>query len=139
MLILDTDHISELRRGSPLAQVLLDRLGAAKQQIGTTIISIEEHLRGRLAQTARARDPQRAIQLYGRLQEFLQDLPQWLILPWDQKSAELFRDLQSQRLGVGTMDLKIASIVLANGAKLLSRNLRDFERIPKLDVEDWLA
>jgi len=35
------------------------------------------------------------------------------------------------------MDLKIAAIVLVHGAKLLSRNLKDFRQIPNLDVEDW--
>jgi tRNA(fMet)-specific endonuclease VapC len=37
------------------------------------------------------------------------------------------------------MDLKIASIVLANDATLLTRNANDFNRIPGLRVEDWLA
>ena len=37
------------------------------------------------------------------------------------------------------MDLRIASIVPANSATLLSRNLRDFERVPDLQVEDWLS
>jgi tRNA(fMet)-specific endonuclease VapC len=36
------------------------------------------------------------------------------------------------------MDLKIASIVLAHDATLLSRNLRDFQQVPNLRVEDWL-
>ena len=37
------------------------------------------------------------------------------------------------------MDLRIASIVIASKATfLLSRNLRDFQRIPNLNVEDWL-
>ena len=35
------------------------------------------------------------------------------------------------------MDLKIAAIVLANGATLLSRNLSDFRKVPGLKVEDW--
>jgi tRNA(fMet)-specific endonuclease VapC len=35
------------------------------------------------------------------------------------------------------MDLKIASIVLANQATLLSANLRDFQQVPGLQVEDW--
>ena len=35
------------------------------------------------------------------------------------------------------MDLKIAAIVIANEASLLSRNLMDFSKIPGLKVEDW--
>jgi tRNA(fMet)-specific endonuclease VapC len=35
------------------------------------------------------------------------------------------------------MDLKIAAIVPAHEATLLSRNLADFGQIPGLRVEDW--
>ena len=40
---------------------------------------------------------------------------------------------------IGAMDLKIASIALANNATLLSRNLKDFGKVPDLKVEDWAA
>jgi tRNA(fMet)-specific endonuclease VapC len=36
------------------------------------------------------------------------------------------------------MDLRIAAIAMANDATLLSRNLRDFERVAGLKVENWL-
>ena len=35
------------------------------------------------------------------------------------------------------MDLKIAAIAMANNATLLARNLKDFGKIPTLQVEDW--
>lgn len=35
------------------------------------------------------------------------------------------------------MDLKIASIAIPRNAILVSRNLRDFEEVPNLTVEDW--
>jgi tRNA(fMet)-specific endonuclease VapC len=34
------------------------------------------------------------------------------------------------------MDLKIASIAIANEAILVSRNLKDFEKVPDLTVQD---
>ena len=40
-------------------------------------------------------------------------------------------------LRVGTMDLRIASIELASGMTVLTRNLVDFGRVPHLTVDDW--
>ena len=37
------------------------------------------------------------------------------------------------------MDLKIAAIALQHDAMVLTRNQRDFEQVPNLDIEDWLS
>jgi tRNA(fMet)-specific endonuclease VapC len=42
-------------------------------------------------------------------------------------------------LNVRKMDLRIAAIVLEAGGTLVSRNLRDFRRVPNLVVEDWAS
>lgn len=60
------------------------------------------------------------------------------ILPFDEEPADHFHRLQSERVRIGTMDLKIASICLAHDATLLTRNLVDFEKVPGLRVENWL-
>jgi tRNA(fMet)-specific endonuclease VapC len=59
------------------------------------------------------------------------------VLEFDDQAAMEFQRLRKLVAQVGTMDLKIAAIVLTQGAKLLSRNLVDFRKIPNLDVEDW--
>jgi len=48
-----------------------------------------------------------------------------------------FERLRQQRVRIGTMDLKIAAIALEHNALGLSGNLRDFQQVPGLDVEDW--
>ena len=45
--------------------------------------------------------------------------------------------LTALNLEVRKMDLRIAAVALENGGVLVSRNLRDFRRIPNLTVEDW--
>lgn len=59
------------------------------------------------------------------------------VLEFNETCAEIFKDLKSQKIRVGTMDLEIASIAIANEAILVSRNLKDFEQIPNLSVKDW--
>jgi tRNA(fMet)-specific endonuclease VapC len=62
-----------------------------------------------------------------------------IILDFDERAAEEYKRLSKFRIRIGAMDLKIASIALANNATLLSRNLKDFGKVPDLKVEDWAA
>ena len=59
------------------------------------------------------------------------------VLPFDKDAQNRFTDLRKNRVRIGTMDLRIASIALTTGSLLLSRNLRDFRQVPGLTVEDW--
>jgi len=62
----------------------------------------------------------------------------WDILRFDENAVQRFDGLRRQRIRIGTQDLKIASITMEHGATLLSANLRDFQQVPNLHVEDWL-
>jgi tRNA(fMet)-specific endonuclease VapC len=103
------------------------------------IISVEEQFRGWLAQIHWQHDPHERIATYQRLQWRIAFFAAWHVLPWDADAAHTLQELRRQRIRIGTMDLKIASIVLAHDATLLSRNLRDFHQVPNLRVEDWLS
>ncbi len=59
------------------------------------------------------------------------------VVAFDEDCAKIFQDLKSQKIRIGTMDLKIASIALSRKAILVSRNLKDFENVPNLVVKDW--
>lgn len=74
-----------------------------------------------------------------RLIRTLETLARWTILPLDDESSAAFDSLTKQRVRIGTNDLKIAAITLAHDATLLTRNSRDFAKVPGLKFENWLA
>ena len=140
MIILDTDHINELQntQGS-LYQVLTARMAAsADQDFATTVVTLEEQMRGWLALINRTGDVSGQVSSYDRLNNVVSYFSRWVRLPFDNAAAALFKQLRGQKIRIGTMDLKIASIALATNCTLLSANLRDFQQVPNLVVEDWL-
>jgi tRNA(fMet)-specific endonuclease VapC len=68
---------------------------------------------------------------------FLESYRNTAVLDFDENAAKVFQDLKSQKIRIGVMDLKIASIAISRKAILVSRNLRDFEQVPNLVVKDW--
>jgi tRNA(fMet)-specific endonuclease VapC len=60
-----------------------------------------------------------------------------LVLRFDNHASAVFNGLKAQRLRIATMDLRIASIALSQGLTLLTRNSRDFSKVPGLVIEDW--
>ncbi len=138
MLILDTDHLSEFERGLAAGARLAQRLNASGEEAAMTIISVEKRLRGWLAQIARLQDPYREAVPYRRLQERVVLFAAWKVLPWTQETAEIFVRLRAGGVRIGAMDLKIASIALSRNATVLTRNLRHFQKVPRLRAEDWL-
>jgi tRNA(fMet)-specific endonuclease VapC len=140
MLVLDTDHVSEYQKGnSPEALSLKARLQSTTEPIATTIITVEEIMRGWMADLRRMSSPRQQIRPYARLRLLFRFFATWNVLDWDEASARQFESIKAQKVRVGTMDLKVASICLANESTLLTRNVRDFERVPGLRIEDWLT
>lgn len=139
MIIFDTDCLSLLDRENTLeSSVLRNNLERfAPEEIYTTIITFEENMRGWLAFVARSRTADQQIYAYGKLHRFLESYRDTQVLDYDEKAAEVFQDFKSQKIRVGTMDLKIAAIAVSQNAILVSRNLSDFLQVPNLTVEDW--
>jgi tRNA(fMet)-specific endonuclease VapC len=141
MVVLDTDHLSLLQQaaGSPAARLRarLDRLD--RVQVVTTIVSYEEQMRGWLAYAARGRTVAEIVRAYARLAAHFDGFRAIPILHFDEAAAVEYQRLQKLRLRIGTMDTRIAAIVLARKATLLTRNRVDFEKVPGLHFEDWSA
>lgn len=113
-------------------------LQAAGNEIVLSVITVEEQVRGWLSKINQAKSPEEQIHPYGRLEYLIGFFSQWSIQPYDGLAVGEFKNLKKQKINIGTQDLKIASIALANNALLLSANLQDFEKVPGLRVENWL-
>ena len=64
------------------------------------------------------------------------------VLPWDMDAADHYGKLRSslEKKGtpIGNMDMLIASHALSNNCTLVSNNLREFKRVPRLKYENWV-
>ena len=138
MFILDTNHLKELAYPTAIGERLRGRLLDAGRQVFTTVISLEEELRGVLARANRALSPDERILAYEKLIERVNFFARWVVLSLDVESSAIFADLRSKGIRIGTMDLRIASITLAHDATLLTRNSVDFAQVPGLRFENWL-
>jgi len=140
MVLLDSDHMSLLQRGSVEGDRIRHRLRALlPDEIATTIISYEEQMRGWLARLARAATLERQVSDYGELKRLLQNYCNIAVLEFDKRAGAEFQRFRQERVRIGTLDLKIAAIALANDATLLTRNITDFGKVPGLHAEDWSA
>jgi tRNA(fMet)-specific endonuclease VapC len=140
VILLDTDHVNVLKYPDRLQFInFTTRLNiSADQDVATTIITIEEQLRGWLAVINHAEDVPRQVFAYRELLCLFDFFSRWPVILVDVQAADTFQRLRQQRIRIATMDLKIASIALVHDAFLLSANLQDFQRIPPLRVADWI-
>jgi tRNA(fMet)-specific endonuclease VapC len=139
MFLLDTDHLTIIQRQT---QPDFDRLSERMSQHAPTdfylsIVSFHEQTVGCHTYITRARDTAGLIRGYEALRQMLTDFTSFQLLPFDQAAGDQLDDLQTRRLRLAAMDLRIAAIALAQSMTLLTRNLGHFRRVPGLVVEDW--
>lgn len=135
LYVLDTDILSLFERGHPAIE---QHVGlAAPTDIVTTIISVEEQLTGWQGRLRRLRKPEAIAQVYERFTATVSFLSGLRILSFTEDAIRRYLDIASLKLNIGKMDSRIAAIALENSGTVVSRNRRDFERVPNLTVFDW--
>ncbi len=129
MKILDTDVCIEILRGN---ERVLERRQRALDEVATTWITACEIAYGAAKSRAVKKNQTLAT-------EFLATLP---VVGLDLPAAERFGRLKAELERGGNIladaDLMIAAITLAQGASLVTGNLRHYARISGLRVEDWI-
>jgi tRNA(fMet)-specific endonuclease VapC len=133
--ILDTDHLSLLQRGHPTIRKQISAIRA--EQIAITIISAEEQIRGRLNVIRQAKSSNQLVLPYQRLRELLEDLDTINLLDFTLDASVVYDELVRQKIRIGTQDLRIAAIAIAVKGTIVTRNQRDFEKVPGLQLDNW--
>jgi tRNA(fMet)-specific endonuclease VapC len=133
-ILLDSDVVSHLLKNTAPASLLdrLSRIRATDKHV--SVITVREVLYGI------ARRPHLEY-----LRRSFEDelLPEGVILPFDLEAARICADLQAelerQGLPLALPDLEIAAIALAHHLILITGNEKHFQRVPGLDVRNWLS
>jgi tRNA(fMet)-specific endonuclease VapC len=140
--LLDTDHLSTLQRQSGEACINLTfRMSQYPlSDFAVSVITFHEQLLGSHAYINRAQTTEALLEGYDRMKRLLESFILFSsVVPFDREASTIFEHLHHQRLRVATMDLRIAYIALSNNLTLLTRNQRDFGKVPNLITQDWTS
>ena len=139
MFILDTNVLSTVIAAQPAPPVAAWMLAQPSKLLFTASVCQAEILAGI------------AVMPHGRRRETLDTAARTMfendfadrVLPFDQEAAIAYGDLFAARSRVGcppsTADLMIASIARAKGARVVTRDVRDFEHCGLTVIDPWTA
>jgi len=128
--ILDTNIISYWMRGN--IKVIAKIQKHAPSALSLSTITLAEILYGI------AKSPHKKKERRLKLQHITSQLQ---IYPFDETAAQRYAHIRSQLEKEGQViserDTQIAAIALANQLTVVTHNVKEFDRITKLKVEDW--
>ena len=127
MILLDTDILSLLLMGH---SKVIASLRQAEADVGITVITKIEILRGRYDSLLKASDGIQLQRAHARLDQIEAELRRWRVIGVNQAVAAEFDRLGQIRSlkQIGRADLLIAAIALSLRATLVTRNLRHFPK-----------
>ena len=135
LFILDTDIVSLFQHNHPAvcAEVQKHPL----KELAITVLTVEEQLSGCYSELRRAKKPSALAAVYQRMAQTAHFFGQLPILSFTEPAIHRYEGLRRQKIKVKKTDLRIAAIALEQNAILVSRNLRDFMKVPGLQLQDW--
>lgn len=138
MIAIDCDVLTLFLLGDAAIVARMNSLPPA--QLGVPVIVLEEMVRGRLNSIRQASAGRGKVSLelaYWRFQELLHSMCQYQTLSYSAAADALYQAWRQQRVRIGTSDLRIAAICVSLGARLVTRNARDYGLVPGLIFEVW--
>ena len=138
MKAFDTDILTEILAGNRAYAERIAKVPLAEQTV--PIVAVEEIIRGRLNTIRQAEAGKARIaieQAYLLFEQTLADLREVKVLSFTPQAQALLKEWREQKIRGFTHDLRIAAGCVVSSATLVTRNRRDFEKIPGLSVEFW--
>lgn len=133
--VLDTDTITLQQANRRTILRHLEHIPPT--QVFTTVITMREQIRGRLAIVDQTEEGAILVKAYAQLQATVDYFKQVRVLPFTEEALTRLQQLRMQKVRVGTQDLRIAAIALSVDGILVTSNRRDFAKVPGLSIEDW--
>ena len=139
MIVLDTDIVTLLSYGK--TDKLNGRIAAVEEaeELAVTIITRMEILQGRYASIRTAAKLEELRVAMERFQASEELLNSFVRLDVNDAAREHFGSMlngkKTKKMRRG--DMLIASIALAHQALLVTRNVKDYEGVPGLRIENW--
>jgi tRNA(fMet)-specific endonuclease VapC len=133
--VLDTDTLTLFEEGHPT--VLGRVVSHSTSNLAITVLSVEEQLSGWYTRVRKAKNDSQLALAYSSLAQAVRFLSRLQILDFGEAAMRRCEQLRKAKIKIGRMDLRIAAVVLEYGAILVSRNIRDFQKVLGLQVEDW--
>jgi tRNA(fMet)-specific endonuclease VapC len=127
--VLDTDVCVEILRGN---EELIERRRRTSGPVVTTWITVAELYYG----AARSNAPQESGLLVWQFLATLEILE--LELQAVQRFGRLKAALEAEGRRLADFDLLIAAVALSRRAVLVTGNRRHYDRVPDLEIENWL-
>ena len=136
MVVLDTDIFTLLVAAH---ERVVGRFRETADEVVISVVTRIEVLQGRFAGIMKAADGEEGARAQARLNKAERDLSPFRVLPFTETTAAVFDRLRANKRlkKVGLADLLIASITLANGAPLVTRNEKHFKLVPGLTNQNW--
>ena len=131
MVILDTDFIIGYFREAPKIIEILSNYEENGTKLKTTIINVGELYKGAYLST-------KIEENITKIEHFLKKVEVLnLNLTIMKIYAKISADLRKKGEIIGDYDELIASIIIHHKETLITRNVRHYERIPKLSFQNW--
>jgi tRNA(fMet)-specific endonuclease VapC len=133
--VLDTDILSLHQRKHPRVEIGV--ANHATDALCVSTVTIEEQISGWSSLARMAKTPQSHEHAAMFLAALVVSWGKFAVVPMTLTAIARFDGLVRAKLNVKRNDLRIAAIALELGATVVTRNRRDFGRVPGLVIEDW--